>query len=478
MADAELKLKGLFDSKESWDNFESMQNTFTFQTSPISEYVFAHWKEDAFYGYQFLNGVHPSVIKRCSWLPSNFPVSEEMVQPLLGSGTSLQQEMEKGNIFLCDYKIMDNIPAPVMDGKPLPFTAALCLLHVDTAGELKPIAIQLGQRPSEKCPIFLPSDAELDWLLAKMFVKNADGIFHQMASHLQNTHLLCEPFAVATMRHFPAVHPLYKLLMPHFRYNLQINIVGRVILLGPEGIASLTSLGTAGVVELMSRELAQTTYSSLCLPENIADRGLENIPNFYYRDDGLKLWKAINSYVRAMVELFYPADDQVSGDAELQRWIHDIFTKGFLGNGLSGIPESLKTVQEVVKFVTMVIFTASAQHAAVNNGQFDYNSCYPNTPLMLRGAPPTAKGQVTMETILGALPSIGTTVQSMSVAVILHKKHADSVKHIIENFQKELSSIDESINRRNAVVVLLNTHINNNNNNRSRLVDELSTPAG
>jgi len=32
----ELKLKGLFDSEESWDNFESIQNTFTFNTSPIS----------------------------------------------------------------------------------------------------------------------------------------------------------------------------------------------------------------------------------------------------------------------------------------------------------------------------------------------------------------------------------------------------------------------------------------------------------
>jgi len=37
------------------------------------------------------------------------------------------------------------------------------------------------------------------------------------------------------------------------------------------------------------------------------------------------------------VELYYPADDQVSGDAELQRWIHDIFTKGFLGNISSGM---------------------------------------------------------------------------------------------------------------------------------------------
>ena len=48
------------------------------------------------------------------------------------------------------------------------------------------------------------------------------------------------------------------------------------------------------MMELMRRSLSELTYSSLCLPENIAARGLESIPNFYYRDDGLKLWNIIS----------------------------------------------------------------------------------------------------------------------------------------------------------------------------------------
>ncbi|KAK0133056.1 Arachidonate 15-lipoxygenase B [Merluccius polli] len=460
---AELGVKTLFGSQERLKNLESINTMFTIQKSPTAEYVSQHWREDAFYGYQFLNGLNPTVIRNCSQLPSNFPVTEEMVQPFLKAGTSLHKEIKKGNIFLCDYKIMEGLPTPVVEGKPLFLAAALCLLYLDPAGTLKPIAIQLGQKPSEQCPIFVPSDAELDWVLVKMFLKNTDTIMHQVIAHLQRTHLLAEVFAVATMRHFPAVHPLYKLLFPHFRDTLEINIKARDTLIGL--IGSMSSVGVEGLTELIRRDLAETTYSSLCLPENMAERGLENIPNFHYRDDGLKLWKAINSFVRAMLGLYYPTDDEVCGDAELQRWIQDIFSKGFLGNSNSGIPQSFNTVEEVVKFVTMVIFLVSAQHAAVNNGQFDYCSWMPNNPYALVKAPPTTKGLVTMDTIMENLPPMHYMAQMVALTWALTKKYAGTVllgsypeerfgelkaKWIIENFQKELSSIDESITTRNA----------------------------
>lgn len=63
---------------------------------PPAEYVFAHWQEDAFFASQFLNGLNPVLIRRCHSLPKNFPVTDEMVAPVLGPGTSLQAALEVG----------------------------------------------------------------------------------------------------------------------------------------------------------------------------------------------------------------------------------------------------------------------------------------------------------------------------------------------------------------------------------------------
>ncbi|KAM3876873.1 polyunsaturated fatty acid lipoxygenase ALOX8-like [Diretmus argenteus] len=474
MALVELYLKGLIQSTEQWESFEDMKKVFFFNKTPISEYVSEHWKDDGLFGYQFLNGGNPNVVQRCLELPSNFPVTEEMVKPFLANGSSLAAEMKKGNVFICDYKIMEGLPTKVIDGRPVPLTAALCLLYMSPEKTLMPIAIQLGQQPSEKNPVFLPSDLESDWLLAKIFVRNADSLLQGFVSHLQNTHFLSEVFTIATLRNLPMIHPLYKLLIPHHRYILNASVKGR-LRLQPGGLFGNSALEMEGLTELWRRALSETTYSSLCLPENIAARGLESIPNFYYRDDGLKLWAIINSFVKAVVAYYYPSDSEVSLDSELQQWLNEVFTYGFLGNSNSGIPENFQTVEEVTKFATMVIYTSSAQHAAVNNGQFDYGSWIPNAPAILQKAPPTAKGQSSMEAILETLPNKATGVSFMSLAWLLSKKYLDfiplgmypdqhfdepAVKQMIKDFQAELSSLSEAIAKRNAELELPYDYLN------------------
>ncbi|KAJ3606247.1 hypothetical protein NHX12_025767 [Muraenolepis orangiensis] len=90
---SELELKGLRDSEEQWESFDSIKKVYDLYRTPISDYVIEHWRDDDFFGNQFMNGPNPNFIKRCSELPDNFPVTEEMVKPFLASGSSLANEM-------------------------------------------------------------------------------------------------------------------------------------------------------------------------------------------------------------------------------------------------------------------------------------------------------------------------------------------------------------------------------------------------
>ncbi|KAM4750893.1 polyunsaturated fatty acid lipoxygenase ALOX15B-like [Anableps anableps] len=451
--------------KERWTGMDQITRVFNIRKTVIAEHVHRHWKNDDFFGYQFLNGVNPMVIRRCTALPDNFPVTDNMV--FLDGQGSLAAEMKNGNIFLCDYKILDGIPTNVINGKEQYLMAPLVLLHKTKDKKMMPIAIQLKQQPGKDNPIFFPTDSEYDWLLAKIFVRSADFNFHELNTHLLRTHLLAEVFAVSLLRNVPMVHPLYKLLIPHTRYTLHINVLGREKLISPDGVFSQFAASGGekeGMFTILKRSLSSLTYSSLCIPDDIAERGLEDVPDFYYKEDGIKLWGIIHRFVKGILGYYYEKDSDVENDPELQKWIGDIFEHGFLSQSSTGIPQKFTTVDELIKFVTMVIFTGSAQHAAVNSGQYDYGAWMPNTPITLQQPPPTKKGEATEETMLETFPDVNTTIRGMDTLFLLSKESADVVhlgqypeEHFtedipcqrIEDFQGELEVLSATINVRN-----------------------------
>uniref|UniRef100_A0A3B4B152 Arachidonate 15-lipoxygenase type B n=1 Tax=Periophthalmus magnuspinnatus TaxID=409849 RepID=A0A3B4B152_9GOBI len=446
----ELNLKGLANQRTLWKDFEEIDKVFCNKSTDISEYVKKHWREDAFFGYQYLNGNNPILIRRCTSLPDNFPVTDEMV--FVHGCKSFSDEMQKGNIYLCDYKTLDGVMTNVINEKRQYLVAPLVLLHKTPDDKLKPIAIQLKQTPSDDNPIFVPSDSEYDWLVAKAFVKSADFSEHQLNVHLLRTHLLAEVFSLSLLRNMPMVHPLYKLLIPHTRYTLQINFLARRLLISDTGFASS---GGKGMFTILRRSLSSMTYTSLCIPDDIAERGVESLPNYYYRDDGLRVAKFLLSY-------YYKNDQEVKDDVELQKWIQDIYEHGFLSQ--DGIPQSFSTVEEMVKFVTMVIFTCSAQHGAVNSGQYDYGGWMPNTPITLQQPPPIKKGTATEASFLQTLPNVDTTVQGMATMWLLSRQSSDFAGlgcypdfhfseekplNLIHTFQEELIQLSIKIKERN-----------------------------
>uniref|UniRef100_A0A8B9LJ21 Arachidonate 15-lipoxygenase type B n=1 Tax=Astyanax mexicanus TaxID=7994 RepID=A0A8B9LJ21_ASTMX len=322
------------------DSASNLPNEVRFSFTKDMEMMFTavkqHWQEDEFFGYQTLNGLNPMLIERCTKLPSNFPVTEDMVRSSL-EGSSLETEMTV---------ILNSTITPEKT--------------------LKPIAIQLLQKPDKNNPIFLPTDSQWDWLLAKIFVRNAEFHEHELNFHLLRTHL-------------------------H-------------LLISPGGIFDkFTSIGQKDAVKTYLPNVFSTlTYSSLCLPENIKERGLEDIPNYFYRDEAQKLWDIIKKYVDGVVKCYYLSAEDVEKDSELQNWISEIFNFGFLGREQSGSANPI-------------------------SGWFDFGGWMPNLPTALRLPPQCKEGVTTEETIFQTLPDVTITIHAIAVLYLLSKKSSDHV---------------------------------------------------
>ncbi|XP_037348776.1 polyunsaturated fatty acid lipoxygenase ALOX15B-like isoform X1 [Talpa occidentalis] len=463
---AELKIKGLLDRKGPWKSLKEMRKVFNFRKTPAAEYVFEHWQEDAFFASQFLNGLNPVLIRCCRCLPKNFPVTDAMVAPVLGPGTCLQAELERGSLFLVDHGILSGIRPNVVNGRPQFSAAPMTLLYQRPGcGPLLPLAIQLNQNPGSNSPIFLPTDNQWDWLLAKTWVRNAEFTVHEAITHLLHEHLLPEVFTLATLRQLPHCHPLFKLLIPHTRYTLHINTLARQLLIAPGQVVDRsTGLGIGGFSELIKRNMEQLTYSSLCLPEDIRARGVEDIPGYFYRDDGIQIWGAVECFVSEIINIYYPSDESVRVDCELQAWVWEIFSEGFLGRENSGLPSSLETQEALVKYVTMVIFNCSAKHSAVSAGQFDSCAWMPNLPPTMQLPPPTSKGQGSPEGFIATLPPVSATCDVIIALWVLSKEPGErrplgtypdehfteeAPRRSITAFQSRLAQISRDIQVRN-----------------------------
>ncbi|XP_041922214.1 polyunsaturated fatty acid 5-lipoxygenase [Alosa sapidissima] len=453
----------------SWKDLADFEQIFMRIKNTISEYVMEHWKEDFMFGYQFLNGCNPVVLEKCHKIPDKFPVTNEMVQDCLERDMTLEEEVEAGNIYIADYEVMDGVTPNGTDPCTLQYLAApICLLYRSIRNRIMPLAIQLHQVPGEDNPIFLPSDDEYDWLLAKIWVRSSDFHVHQTVTHLLRTHLISEVFGIAMFRQLPAVHPVYKLLIPHIRFTIAINTKAREQLICECGLFDKANgTGGGGHVELVQRAMKNFKYKTLLFPEGIKARGVESqeeLPFYFYRDDGMKVWEMVKSFVADIVAIYYDSDETLEKDEEIQAFVKDVCSFGMQDFDYCEFPKALKTREELTEYLTIVIFSASAQHAAVNFGQYDWCSWIPNAPSTMRKPTPTKKGQANVQYVMESLPDRGRSCWHLGAVWALSQFQDDElflgmypdehfiekpVKTAMENFRKKLAEFSRVVKARN-----------------------------
>ncbi|KAG7224712.1 hypothetical protein INR49_004600 [Caranx melampygus] len=418
-------LKGFASRAEAWTSLTELETLFSHigHGNNIAKFVRTHWVDDWYFGYQCLNGCNPLLLHQVHILPPNLSVTPEMLRPFLPKDSSLEQELQRGTMYLLDYEVLDGVPANVINGKQTYLSAPLCLLHLNQQQQLVPIAIQ--QTPGPENPVFLPSDPSCDWLLAKIWVHSADFQCHQLASHYLRTHMLGELCCVATLRQLPEVHPLHQLLMPHISTSLQINFQARTSLLAANGVFDkAVGCGLKALPVLLSRASQKIQYRSLCVPDDLSDRGVHELPQNHYAHDALR---------------------------------------------------DFQTKTDLSKFITMMIFTSSALHAAVNFSQLDFALWIPNCPTSMRRPPPQVKGSATEDDIISSLPDANSSCRVLTTLAMLSQPAAnfvplchyteaifreDTHRRLVEEVKAELQVISDDISERNRQLELPYPYLN------------------
>nr|XP_025720067.1 arachidonate 15-lipoxygenase isoform X2 [Callorhinus ursinus] len=136
---ADLAIKDSLNVLTSWKDLNDFNRIFWCGQSKLAEKVRDSWQEDALFGYQFLNGTNPMLLRRSKQLPARlvFPPGMEELK------VQLEKELQTGTLFEADFSLLDGIKANVILCSQQHLAAPLVMLKLQPDGKLLPMVIQL-----------------------------------------------------------------------------------------------------------------------------------------------------------------------------------------------------------------------------------------------------------------------------------------------------------------------------------------------
>lgn len=362
-------------------------------------------------------------------LLTKMPVTDAILQRVSGdAGISLTQAAREGRLTVVDYSQLEGAKTEPLHGEQRYITAPIGLFYWNPTpppgfppqGALQPIAIQLGQQfDAEATPIFTPNDCAdandsnaLKWRIAKYTMNVCSAIQHEAVAHLGDTHLIIEPMIVAMHRQLATEHPLHKLLIPHFRFTININDDAIHSLIVPGGVVACNvGIAIESSLDLVSRAHQAWRWDEHVPEREFVRRGVDRLPVFPFRDDTLLLWRAIHDYVGAYLRVYYRNDQDVVDDIELQGWIWELTAPQYCGfKGLDGLtatgnaqrPWRIESLDYLIEMVALILYTAGPRHASVNYAQYPLMSYVPSVGGSLYRPSPTRS--TTLTSINDCLP--------------------------------------------------------------------------
>ncbi|XP_050274138.1 probable linoleate 9S-lipoxygenase 5 [Quercus robur] len=374
------------------------------------------WKTDEEFAREMLAGVNPVTICRLQEFPptskldskvygyQTSAITKEHIEKYL-NGLSIDEAIKSNKLFILDHHDTLMPYLSRINKTSTKIYASRTILFLNEDGTLKPLAIELslphpdGDQFGAISKVYTPAEEGVQnfiWQLAKSYVVVNDSGYHQLMSHWLNTHAAIEPFVIATNRQLSVLHPIYKLLHPHFRDTMNVNALARQVLINANGALESTVFPRKYSMEMSSKVYKNWVFPEQALPADLIKRGMAvkdvNSPHglrlliedYPYAVDGLEIWSAIKTWVEDYCSFYYKTDDMVQDDSELQSWWKELREEGHGDKKEEPWWPKMQTREELIETCTTIIWIASALHAAINFGQYPYGGYPPNRPAMSR----------------------------------------------------------------------------------------------
>ncbi|XP_044955679.1 lipoxygenase 2.2, chloroplastic [Hordeum vulgare subsp. vulgare] len=483
---------------------EGIRRVFKFETPEIHDMDKLAWFRDEEFARQTLAGMNPLSIQLVTELPivskldelkygpADSLITKELIEKQINRIMTAEEAVAQKKLFMLDYH---DLLLPYvhrvrkLDNKTMYGSRTLFFLADD--GTLRPIAIELTRPKSphkqQWRKVFTPGSGysgsvtgSWEWQLAKIHVLSHDTGYHQLVSHWLRTHCCVEPYVIAANRQLSQMHPIYRLLHPHFRFTMEINAQARGMLICADGIIEKTFSPGEFSMEISSAAYdKQWRFDMEALPEDLIRRGMAvrgedgklelAIEDYPYANDGLLVWDAIKQWASDYVAHYYPCAADIVDDEELQDWWTEVRTKGHPDKQDEPWWPELDCHESLVQVLATIMWVTSAHHAAVNFGQYPMAGYVPNHPSIARRNMPCEMGPEEMlafkaapeKVWLDTLPSQLQTVMVMATLDLLSSHASDEeymgthqepawqrdgeVDKAFQVFQKKMRDIAEQV---------------------------------
>lgn len=449
------------------DPFEAFFHGYIVRPDRIAE----RWTDDTELCRQLLQGVNPLVIR----VVRSMEEIPRSMASLCAQGSSLAELIADKRLFILDYEKLHGLERH----RNMVFYAPIALVYRELlphGSRLNLVGIQLTRHEREPNVVYTAASSPPNrYLYAKIQLACADNQYHQFIYHLGLGHLAMEPLVIAHHNAFASAenrgHPIGKLLAPHLAETIAVNYLARQTLVADPAVAFTDRTfapGTRQALALFLSAWREFDFDESGLPDELASRGFDGhdgVEGYYYRDDGLQIWRALERYVTEVVAAVYPgdreaADGAVAADRVVQRWAFECSAPD-LGD-IPGFPRAIVSCGALVKALTTIIFRASAFHSAVNFPQRQYLSYVPNRPDATFAEMPPGDADITRDFILlHALPDFFVSNFQISFAHLLTLpsdaplsrlppiEEASPFLEIHQRFQRALAAIAAEIGERN-----------------------------